>query len=253
LCIDGVEVRYGGVVALADMSITFRRGEITSIVGPNGAGKSTLLGAATGHRSLAAGGIMLDDRVMPAKRRAAMHFARAGIRRTFQTSRLVADMTVVDNVRIGGYQTHRSRLLDDLLDTPRRRRSERDSYEEALSALRVVGLEDVARTNAGAISYGQVRLVEVARALMGRPQYLLLDEPAAGLNDVETDALGSLLTKLVTSGMGVVLVEHNLGLVMSISSAIHVLNFGRLIASGPPDVVADDPAVIEAYTGVVRA
>ena len=158
--------------------------------------------------------------------------------------------TVQDNVLLGTHGRVRLGFLQDMLGTPSQRRLEREMNEAAMEAVATVGLTDVRDRLAGSLSYGQLRLMEIARALAGRPELLLLDEPAAGLNSREADRLGDLLLRLVTEhGMGIVLVEHNLGLVRRISDQMYVLNLGRLIAGGAPDNVTRDPVVIAAYTG----
>ena len=158
--------------------------------------------------------------------------------------------TVQDNVLLGTHGRVHLGFLQDLLGTPSQRRLEREMHDAAMEAVATVGLTDVREQLAGSLSYGQLRLMEIARALAGRPELLLLDEPAAGLNSREADRLGDLLLRLVTEhGMGIVLVEHNLGLVRRISDQMYVLNLGRLIAGGAPDNVTRDPVVIAAYTG----
>lgn len=247
LLLRHVTVRFGLLTAVDDVTIEIAAGCITSLVGPNGAGKSTLLGAASGAIRPVAGEIRIDDHAVSG---GSHHFARVGIRRTFQTPRVMPAATLVDNVMVASAFADRGGLLADLFDTVRRARRERAHRDSAERALDRVGLLERASDPAGSLSYGQVRLLELARALAPAPRFLLLDEPAAGLNDDETDLLGDLLSDLATEeGIGVVLVEHNLRLVTTISRVIHVLNFGQLIASGPPDEIVRNPAVVEAYTG----
>lgn len=244
-----VSMSYDAVQALDAVSLRLPAGQITSLVGPNGAGKSTLLGVASGQLRPTGGEVQVDGRTLTYGR--PHRVAAAGIRRSFQTPRMLPARTVLENVVVG-CADRRAHLLEELLGTRRQRTAEKDMWEAASRALAVVGLDSHADRPAGSLSYGQVRLMEIARAVAGRPELLLLDEPAAGLNTRETDRLGDLLLALVRDhGMGVVLVEHNLGLVQRLSEQIYVLNFGRLIAGGPPDQVTRDPAVVAAYTGGV--
>ena len=239
---------YGAVRALDDVTLCFRVGLITSLVGPNGAGKSTLLDIASGLQRPTRGRALADDGELPLG--SPHRIARIGVRRSFQTSRVMPGRSVQDNVLLGTHGRTRTGFLQDLLGTPSQRRFEREMHEAATEAVVAVGLEGVRDQLAGSLSYGQVRLMEIARAVAGRPELLLLDEPAAGLNTREADRLGDLLLGLVDEHqMGIVLVEHNLGLVRRLSEQMYVLNFGRLIAGGTPDSVTRDPAVIAAYTG----
>lgn len=247
LSLHDITVYYGSLVALDHVSLRMVEGEITSIVGPNGAGKSTLLGAASGALRPRFGDVRHGEKEIGG---APHRFARAGIRRTFQTPRVMPAETLLFNVLVGMSAASRSSLGGDLFDTYRRSEVAQREQREAQAALGRVGLGHLEDVPARSLSYGQVRLLELARALVGGPTFLLLDEPAAGLNDDETELLGRQLEELATvDGLGVVLVEHNLKLVTSVSSMVHVLNFGRLIASGPPDEIVRDKAVIEAYTG----
>ena len=246
LSLDQITIQYGSLVAVNAVSLSIARGQVSSVVGPNGAGKSTLLGAVSGAIRPARGTVALGGQQLTGGPSA---FSHSGIRRTFQTPRVMLRSTLLENVLVAAKPGRPGALFSDLFDTVRRHRREQSHAAQAETALERVGLGGRSGELAGALSYGQVRLLELARALAGEPQFLLLDEPAAGLNDAETDLLGSLLQDLATGGIGVVLVEHNLKLVTTISEVIHVLNFGQLIASGRPEVIIRDPAVIEAYTG----
>ncbi|MGK2955581.1 MAG: ABC transporter ATP-binding protein [Solirubrobacterales bacterium] len=246
LTLDHITVQYGGLVAVDAVSLSIGSSQVSSVVGPNGAGKSTMLGAVSGAVRPAGGTVAIDGQKLTG---GPGSFAHSGIRRTFQTPRVMLRETLLENVMVAAKPGRHDALLSDLFDTVRRDRRERSHAAQAEAALERVGLGGRLGELAGALSYGQVRLLELARALAGEPQFLLLDEPAAGLNDAETELLGVLLQDLAIGGIGVVLVEHNLKLVTTISEVIHVLNFGQLIASGRPEVVVRDPAVIEAYTG----
>lgn len=245
-----VGMSYGAVQALDAISLRLPAGQITSLVGPNGAGKSTLLGVASGLLLPTRGEVQVDGRALAYGR--PHRVAAAGIRRSFQTARMLPARTVLENVVVGCHTHRHTHLLEELLGTRRQRTAEKDMWDAAGGALAVVGLDAHRDRPAGSLSYGQVRLMEIARAVAGRPKLLLLDEPAAGLNTGEADRLGDLLLALVRDqGMGIVLVEHNLALVQRLSEQIYVLNFGRLIAGGPPEQVTRDPAVVAAYTGGV--
>lgn len=247
LSLRHVTVRYGEMVAVDDVSIDAPVGRIVSLVGPNGAGKTTLLGVASGQLQPTNGEITLAGAPLSG---APHHFAAAGVSRTFQIPRFMPAQTVVDNVRLGATLRTGHHLLTDLFGGARARRRAIECDRLARSALGRVGLDAAGDKPAEELSYGQIRLMEIARALAAGPRIILLDEPAAGLNEDETTALGQLLVDLVSDeDVGVVLVEHHLGLVTGISDALYVLNAGALIASGDPAEVVADPAVLEAYTG----
>lgn len=248
LTFHDVGLFYGAVQALDAVSLSFPVGRITSLVGPNGAGKSTLLGVASGLLRPTAGEARVDGHTLAYGR--PHRVAAAGIRRSFQTARMLPARTVLENVVVGCHTQRRTHLLAELLGTRRQRAAEKDMWAAAAHALTVVGLAAHSDRPAGSLSYGQLRLMEIARAVASRPELLLLDEPAAGLNPREADRLGDLLLELVRDqGTGIVLVEHNLALVQRLSEQIYVLDFGRLIAGGTPDEVTRDPAVVAAYTG----
>lgn len=242
----GVTVRYGALRAIDDITVELEGSGVTSLVGPNGAGKSTLLDVASGFRRPAEGSVHWEGEELHGRPHV---YSRLGIRRTFQTPRMMGHATLIDNVLVGAVHDVRSSFLAQVLDTRRHHATELELRSRALAALEQVDLAQRADDLAANLSYGQARLLELARALAGRPRMLLLDEPAAGLNDDETSALGRLLRRLAAGGTAIVLVEHNLGLVTTISDTIHVMNFGQLIASGDAESVVRDPVVVEAYTG----
>ena len=248
LAMRGVTVRFGGVVALAEVDLDVALGSITSIIGPNGAGKTTLLGVASGMVQAAAGAVSFLDRdvsAAPAHARGA-----AGMVRTFQNLEVFSNMTVLENVMTGCHRHVGYGMADCLLRTGRFRREERRCRAHAMARLDFVGLADKAESRAGDLPYGLQRRMEIARAIAADPTLLLLDEPAAGLNTRETQALGELITAIRESqGVTVVLVEHDMDLVMRISDAVMVLKEGRNLAVGPPEAVQKDPEVIKAYLG----
>lgn len=241
-------VRFGGVMALAEVGFQVREGSITALIGPNGAGKTTMLSAITGMVQLAAGRIEFDGRVisgLPSHRR-----ARLGIVRTFQNLEIFSNMTVLENVITGCHARVRYSPLDALFKTPRYFRGQRQGLEYAQEALSFVGLTEDPDSPAGDLPFGSQRLLELARAIAARPKLLLLDEPAAGLNMKETRALAGIITRIRRElGITVALVEHDMDLVMGISDRITVIEFGRFLAKGTPQEIQKDPRVIAAYLG----
>jgi branched-chain amino acid transport system ATP-binding protein len=230
-----VTVHFGGKAALDRTSIDVERGMITGLIGPNGAGKTTLFNVVCGLLTPQGGRVVLDGtdvtRAPPHRR------ARLGLARTFQRLELFTSLTVRDNIRVGG----------DIRNHWTRRRA--DSTGEAERIIELTGLGPIADREVSEIPTGRARVVELARALMTRPSALLLDEPAAGQTERETEAFGSLLRRLAADGLAVCLVEHDMTLVMDVCQTINVLDYGRTIAAGPPGQVRNDPAVIEAYLG----
>jgi branched-chain amino acid transport system ATP-binding protein len=230
-----VTVRFGGKAALSQTSIDVERGMITGLIGPNGAGKTTLFNVVCGLLTPQGGHVVLDGsdvtRAPPHRR------ARLGLARTFQRLELFTSLTVRDNIRVGG----------DIRNHWSRRRA--DSTDEAERIIELTGLGPIADREVSEIPTGRARVVELARALMTRPSVLLLDEPAAGQTERETEEFGALLRRLAADGLAVCLVEHDMSLVMDVCETINVLDYGRTIAAGPPAHVRNDRAVIEAYLG----
>lgn len=251
LQLTNVSRGYGKLQAVNDVSLVVTRGTIHALVGPNGAGKTTLFNLISGVDRPQTGSILLAGREIggiPAHK-----VAELGLARTFQNLALFDELSVLDNVLIGSHLVSSQGYLDALMRTPRTAREERELADFAHEILRFVQLDEWAKTPAGALPQGQRRRLELARALAARPQLLLLDEPAAGLNPAEAVALGELIENIRAHGITVVLVEHHMKLVMKISDRVTVLDSGRVIAEGTPKEVQAHPRVIEAYLGSSRS
>ena len=246
--VSGVTVRFGGVVANREVSISCREQAITALIGPNGAGKSTLFDVITGARRPAAGRLLFAGEEITKEPVTAR--ARLGIGRTFQNLSVAREMSVLDNVAIGAARFRRYGAISALLGLPRVRRSDLAVERLAFRALSVLGLEAVASWPAGSLPYGHLRRLEMARALMLAPRILLLDEPAAGMDQAETEELAKALSAMRDRlGITLLFVEHDLDLVRTIAEDVFVLDFGTVLASGPLDEVMTNPDVIAAYVG----
>ena len=245
--VRGLTRMFDGLAAVQDLDFAVAPRAIKAIIGPNGAGKTTLLNLLSGFIPPTSGDIRLDaERIdlLPAHSR-----VRRGIARTFQNLQVFGHMTTVENVMVGRHVRGHAGFVAGLLRTPASRRESKAVHAAAEATLALVGLEARADTLATDLSFGELKLLELARALASEPRLLLLDEPAAGLAHAETVRISGVIQSINASGVTVVLVEHNMRLVMSISHDILVLNFGRRIAEGAAEAVRGDPAVIEAYLG----
>ena len=243
----GIGISFGGVKAVDGVSFAVGAGEILSIIGPNGAGKTTLFNIVSGVYAASRGSIHLsgeDVTGLPPHRLAAR-----GLSRTFQNLQIFQRMTACENVMVGRHLREKRSLLAALFRTPSVTRQNRETRMAALDLLASVGLKDVADVPAGSLPYGACKRLEIARALAAEPRVLLLDEPAAGCNAVETEEIDHLIKQVAGRGVAVVLVEHDMKLVMKISDRILVLERGRPLAEGTPREVRDDPRVLEAYLG----
>lgn len=245
LVAQGITKRFGGLVAVSDVSLSISSAEIVGLVGPNGAGKSTTFNLLTGMIQVSSGTILWRGQRLPAME--PLEVARCGIARTFQHVRLVSGMTVLENVAIGAHLQGRRGAVSAMLRLDRK--EERALLNAAAVEVDRVGLTDVMLRPVETLSLGQLRLVEVARALAMKPKLILLDEPAAGLRYQEKVALSSLIRTIKESGTSVLLVEHDMDMVMNLVDRLVVLNFGTQIAAGSPEEVRRSPAVIEAYLG----
>ncbi|MDI9223547.1 ATP-binding cassette domain-containing protein [Pantoea sp. EA-12] len=278
LQVDNLMMRFGGIKALNDVSLSVERGSVTSLIGPNGAGKTTVFNCLTGFYRATGGRIMLNanqrstdviqvlgqkihpqDWLNPARLGSRVWYKmfggahlvnRAGLARTFQNIRLFREMSVVENLLVAQHMQVNRQLLAGVLNTRGYREAENRALDRAFYWLENVDLVSSANRLAGTLSYGQQRRLEIARAMCTRPELICLDEPAAGLNPVETDALSQILHRLrADHRISVLLIEHDMPMVMRISDHIVVLDHGDVIAQGTPQQIRHDPKVIAAYLG----
>ncbi|MCW2268418.1 MULTISPECIES: ABC transporter ATP-binding protein [Pseudomonas] len=278
LSVENLMMHFGGIKALSDVSLKVKRNQIFALIGPNGAGKTTVFNCLTGFYKASGGKIELNlrgtrtnviqllgerfqlgDFVSPKRFINRVHYKmfggthlvnRAGLARTFQNIRLFKEMSVVENLLVAQHMWVNRSLLAGVLNTKGYRKAESDALDHAFYWLEVVDLVDCANRLAGELSYGQQRRLEIARAMCTRPQIICLDEPAAGLNPQETEALSKMIRVLRDEhDLTVVLIEHDMGMVMSISDHIVVLDHGNVIAEGAPQDIRNNPTVIAAYLG----
>jgi branched-chain amino acid transport system ATP-binding protein len=238
---------FGGLTAVNDLSFTVEEGRVTGLIGPNGAGKTTVFNCITGNYRPERGNIFFDG--LPIAGLKPHRIVKLGIVRTFQTIRLFARLTALENVLAGRHCRMKAGLLACMFHTPRQCREEEAAVERCMEELRFVGLEERSNEAAGGLPYGSQRLLEIARALAADPKLLVLDEPAGGMNHRETDALAETIGAIGERGITVLLVEHDMRLVMRVCEKLVALEHGTLIAQGAPDEIRGHPAVIEAYLG----
>ena len=244
----GLTRKFGGITAVNEVDFAVEPGTITGLIGPNGAGKTTLFNNITGMDSPTSGRVYFNEQDITGK--AAHRICRMGIARTFQNIRLFKELTVLENVMIGRhFRNHPVRLAAALHSLLNRRAEQRDIVTQAIKWLEFMNLQDFMAEPAKNLAYGRQRELEIARALATEPTVIFLDEPAAGMNPIETEQLMATIRRIQATGITVVLIEHDMKLVMNICSRITVLNYGSKIAAGTPLEIRGDQGVVEAYLG----
>ena len=245
--VKNLTVKFGGLLALDDVSFDIKRGEILGLIGPNGAGKTTCFNAMTGVYKPTSGDVLLEGTSI--KGRKQHQITRLGLARTFQNIRLFGEMSALENVVVGLDARHRTSVPGALVRSPRHIREEKSAIERGMALLEFVGIADLASTASRQLPYGYQRRLEIARALATDPKVLCLDEPAAGFNPAEKEDLMDLIRTIRADGYTVLLIEHDMRLVMGVTDRIVVLEFGRKLADDVPTAIRNDQRVIAAYLG----
>ncbi|MBI5521963.1 MAG: ABC transporter ATP-binding protein [Desulfarculus sp.] len=247
LKVEALDMSFGGVQALSEVSFSALAGRITAVIGPNGAGKTTAINCISGVYRPQGGRVLFGGQAITGL---APHvLARQGLTRTFQNLQVFTNLTVLENVMVGLHGVTGKGFVSAMLRLPGQRAEERRIRARALEALTFLGLAARAGLPAGQLSYGDRKRVELARALVARPKLVLLDEPVAGLNPAETEEMGRVLLEVRRQGVGLLLVEHDMSLVMRVSDQVVVLHFGRQIAQGDPQAIQRHPEVLRTYLG----
>ncbi len=248
LKVDGLEKRFGGIVAVSDYSLALKENELVGLIGPNGAGKTTVFNMLSGILKPSSGHIFLYSENIT--KYSSAQSAKAGIARTFQNIRLFGDLSVLDNIKVAFHMHHGQNFLSTICHSKKFQRSEKKIYQEAMTLAEMMDLTDFMYEPARNLPYGDQRRMEIARALATDPKILLLDEPAAGMNPQETENLMATIRKIHSDhDVSILIVEHDMRMVMNLCQRIQVLNQGQLLTQGTPEEIQKSPEVIEAYLG----
>ena len=244
---ENITIRFGGLTAVDNATVEIEEGKITCLIGPNGAGKTTMFNSISGALVPTEGKVIFDGKEIQGKK--PFQICDAGISRTYQVINLFTNMTCLQNVLVGYHPRIKYSVMDALLGNKKCREEEKAIHESCMEYLEFVGLAHRANDLAGSLPYGEQRLLEVARGLASNPKVILLDEPAAGMNETEKVEFDGLLRRILARGTSVFMIEHDMKLVMGIADKIYVLENGHMISQGTPEEVQNDPVVIKAYLG----